>query len=84
MFGILWLRILVASVLMLPPSPSKGTSFLKAEESVSAFPILMYDADIGLGYGARAKFVDYINRKDINEPGVQISFVEAARGECLC
>jgi outer membrane protein assembly factor BamA len=64
MFGILWLRILVASALVLPSSPLKGTSVLKAEKSVSAFPILMFDTDIGLGYGARAKFVDYINRKE--------------------
>jgi len=59
-----WIRVLVALTLMIPPSLLKGNSVLKAEKSVSVFPILMYDTDIGLGYGARAKFVDYMKRKE--------------------
>ena len=34
------------------------------EKSLSAFPILMYDSDIGLGYGGKAKFVNYLSRKE--------------------
>ena len=33
-------------------------------KSLSAFPILMYDTDIGYGYGAKAKFVNYLSRKE--------------------
>jgi outer membrane protein assembly factor BamA len=32
--------------------------------SVSPFPILMYDTDIGFGYGGRVKFVDYLRKKE--------------------
>lgn len=35
-----------------------------SERSLSAFPILMYDTDIGLGYGAKVKFVDFLARKE--------------------
>ncbi len=59
-----WIRILAVLTLMVPPSLLKGQSVLKEEKSVSAFPILMYDTDIGLGYGARAKFVDYMKRRE--------------------
>ncbi|UCE40039.1 MAG: BamA/TamA family outer membrane protein [Candidatus Aminicenantes bacterium] len=33
-------------------------------KSLSVFPILMYDTDIGLGYGAKAKFVNYLSVKE--------------------
>jgi len=33
-------------------------------KSLSVFPILMYDTDIGLGYGGKAKFVDYLRHKE--------------------
>ncbi len=33
-------------------------------KSWSIFPILMYDSDIGVGYGGRAKFVDYLHKKE--------------------
>jgi outer membrane protein assembly factor BamA len=36
----------------------------EAGRSVSAFPILMYDTDIGVGYGAKAKGVDYLSRNE--------------------
>jgi outer membrane protein assembly factor BamA len=58
------LRILAALALMITPSLLNGNSALRAEKSLSAFPILMYDTDIGLGYGARVKFVDYLKRKE--------------------
>lgn len=46
--------------------PSRATPQVdeKAEKSLSAFPILMYDTDIGLGYGGKAKFVDYFFKKE--------------------
>ncbi len=34
------------------------------EKSISVFPILMYDTDIGVGYGAKAKCVDYLSQKE--------------------
>ena len=33
-------------------------------KSLSMFPILMYDTDIGFGYGAKGKFVNYISVKE--------------------
>jgi len=35
-----------------------------AYRSFSPFPILMYDTDIGFGYGGRVKFVDYFKKKE--------------------
>lgn len=35
-----------------------------AYRSFSPFPILMYDSDIGFGYGGRVKFVDYLKNKE--------------------
>ena len=37
---------------------------INTKRSLSAFPILMYDTDIGVGYGGRAKFVNYLSRKE--------------------
>ena len=34
------------------------------EKSLSAFPILMYDTDIGVGYGGKAKFINYLSREE--------------------
>jgi outer membrane protein assembly factor BamA len=34
------------------------------EKSLSLFPILMFDTDIGFGYGGRAKFVSYLAKKE--------------------
>ena len=39
----------------IPPGPYR---------SFSPFPILMYDTDIGFGYGGRVKFVDYLGKKE--------------------
>ena len=33
-------------------------------KSLSVFPIMMYDSDIGFGFGAKAKFVDYLSIKE--------------------
>lgn len=35
-----------------------------SDKSISAFPILMYDSDIGYGYGAKVKFIDYFKMKE--------------------
>jgi outer membrane protein assembly factor BamA len=35
-----------------------------SRKSFSPFPILMYDTDIGFGYGGRVKFVDFLGRKE--------------------
>ena len=33
-------------------------------KSLSVMPILMYDPDIGVGYGGKARFVDYLGKKE--------------------
>lgn len=43
---------------------ANATNEEKIEKSLSAFPILMYDTDIGVGYGGKAKFVNYFSRKE--------------------
>jgi len=35
-----------------------------AYRSFSPFPILMYDSDIGFGYGGRVKFIDYFKKRE--------------------
>lgn len=45
-------------------SASQESEDVDAKKSLSAFPILMYDTDIGLGYGGKAKFVNYLSRKE--------------------
>ena len=39
------------------PAPASYRSF-------SPFPIVMFDTDIGFGYGGRIKFVDYLKKKE--------------------
>ena len=42
-----------------------GTSQLEfSGKSLSVFPFLMYNSDIGFGYGAKAKFVNYLAKKE--------------------
>jgi len=36
----------------------------RSYKSWSALPILMYDPDIGVGYGGKAKFVDFLGHKE--------------------
>jgi outer membrane protein assembly factor BamA len=43
---------------------AKDTIPAGSYRSFSPFPILMYDTDIGFGYGGRVKFVDYLRRKE--------------------
>jgi outer membrane protein assembly factor BamA len=34
------------------------------KKSMSVLPFIMYDTDIGLGYGGRAKFIDYLSLRE--------------------
>ena len=43
---------------------SQESEDLDTKKSLSAFPILMYDTDIGVGYGGKARFVNYLSRKE--------------------
>lgn len=58
------LRRALVLIFFLVPTVVEATSILKAEKSLSVFPILMYDTDIGVGYGAKAKFVHYFSKKE--------------------
>jgi outer membrane protein assembly factor BamA len=64
-----FLGLLFAAVLALALAPGA----LSAQETAAApgsyrsfspFPIVMYDTDIGFGYGGRVKFVDYLKKKE--------------------
>ncbi len=55
------LVLLAAGLLAQEPS---GTIPPGSYRSFSPFPILMYDTDIGFGYGGRVKFVDYLGKKE--------------------
>ena len=43
---------------------SNAASNEDTKKSLSVFPFLMYDTDIGIGYGGRAKFVNYLSKKE--------------------
>jgi outer membrane protein assembly factor BamA len=46
-----------------PPQSDTGIPE-RPYKSWSALPILMYDPDIGVGYGAKGKFVDFLGKKE--------------------
>ena len=50
--------------ILLPQSNAAPAEDLEIIKSLSAFPILMYGTDIGVGYGGKAKFVHYLSRKE--------------------
>jgi len=56
---LIFLLILITSA-----EASLARETTKNEKSLSAFPILMYDTDIGVGYGGKAKFVNYLAKKE--------------------
>jgi outer membrane protein assembly factor BamA len=41
-----------------------GTIPERSYKSFSPMPILMYDGDIGMGYGGKVKFVDFLGKKE--------------------
>ncbi len=45
-----------------PPPPDVGAP--GSYRSFSPFPIVMYDTDIGFGYGGRVKFIDYLKKRE--------------------
>lgn len=58
--------LVILLVLMFAPPPARAADQSPAEtkKSFSGFPILMYDSDIGVGYGGKGKFVNYFGRKE--------------------
>ena len=63
------LGLLLAAVLALALAPGALSAQETSAEpgsyrSFSPFPIVMYDTDIGFGYGGRVKFVDYLGKKE--------------------
>lgn len=61
-----FLAFLVATAVLLPCglSAQEPAAEPGSYRSFSPFPILMYDSDIGFGYGGRVKFVDYFKKKE--------------------
>lgn len=60
-----WVMLLAALIVfILPTILNAGPNGNHAKKSLSAFPILMYDSDIGFGYGGKAKFVNYLSYKE--------------------
>jgi outer membrane protein assembly factor BamA len=55
---------LVGPVHAAQDAPAADTIAPGSYKSFSPFPILMYDTDIGFGYGAKVKFVDFLGRKE--------------------
>jgi outer membrane protein assembly factor BamA len=75
--GSAWARLLVRGALLLlaapfaaslaaQDAPAAGSDAIPpgSYRSWSPFPIVMYDTDIGFGYGGRVKFVDYFKKKE--------------------
>jgi outer membrane protein assembly factor BamA len=56
---------------------SGHASTLDARKSWSAFPILMYDTDIGVGYGGKVKLVHYLNQKE----SFDLTLFNSSKGE---
>jgi outer membrane protein assembly factor BamA len=46
------------------PAVAENAQLEFSGKSFSAFPILMYNSDIGIGYGAKAKFVNYLSKRE--------------------
>ncbi|MGD2245032.1 MAG: BamA/TamA family outer membrane protein [Candidatus Aminicenantes bacterium] len=45
-------------------SAGNDENLKETKKSMNVFPILMYDTDIGFGYGGKAKFVNYFKKKE--------------------
>lgn len=59
-----WLLSFLLFAGMVIPILGDTVADVSVEKSVSAFPILMYDTDIGFGYGGKVKLVHYLSRKE--------------------
>ena len=57
-------RLFLVMCCLRPAAAGPQGSMEDRNVSWSLFPILMYDTDIGYGYGAKAKFVNYLSRKE--------------------
>ncbi len=57
------LPLFLLFILMSQPNATLAKDVI-IKKSLSAFPFLMYDKDIGVGYGGKAKFVHYLSRKE--------------------
>ena len=57
---LLWAALILISLLM-NPAPLQAQD---PQKSLSIFPILMYDTNIGWGYGVRAKCVQFLANKE--------------------
>jgi len=61
-----------------PTSPPPADTIAPGSyKSFSPFPILMYDTDIGFGYGAKVKFVDYFGKKE----SLDLTLFNSTKGE---
>jgi outer membrane protein assembly factor BamA len=60
-------------------SVGKTAQVENRQNSLSVFPILMYDTDIGFGYGIKAKFVNYFSKKE----SLDLILFNSTKGERL-
>ena len=56
--------LFIFQFLLMIPTRSTAAYNEDTKKSLSVFPFLMYDTDIGIGYGGRAKFVNYLSKKE--------------------
>jgi outer membrane protein assembly factor BamA len=76
--------VFLAAILLSPalsaqePAAPGSTGAPGSYRSFSPFPILMYDTDIGFGYGGRIKFVDYLKKKE----SLDLVLFNSTKGEC--
>jgi len=64
--GVLALSLPLIALVLVPLALSAQDTTIApgSYKSFSPFPIVMYDTDIGFGYGGRVKFVDYLGKKE--------------------
>jgi len=61
-----------------PPDPPRADTIAPGSyKSISPFPILMYDTDIGFGYGAKVKLVDFLGKRE----SFDATFFNSTKGE---
>jgi len=58
--------LFIAAGFLLPgPAAGRARSLVdEGKRSLSVFPILMYDSNIGIGYGGKARAVDYLGSRE--------------------